>query len=496
MKYILWSALLVAIIVVMGVSCLAAITTAQLEEDAAAIHEQQMIQHLLTEDDSLAGTDTPKTCFGEDESIGTARAPQLETAGRIIKTVRLSGHTKEHAVIAVTASLGLDDLAIRQPESPSPAASQQDVTDLTDRIDDDGDEFDSRPFNKQVEVALGITPEPTPEPQPTPEPEPDGVATIGNRVWLDDNDNGIQDTGENGVEGITIVLYKADVDGDPRLDTRQDVTTDDRGMYKFVDIDSGTYVLEIELTIAYRLIQPFVGDAEDVDSDFLTDTNRTNPIKLDADEVNWKIDAGLRAAFTLDLLPAEGEIDWEQRRPLADDIVDELWENECPTKPDLPQPSLYTLPVPVSIWKVPASGNRPHPRFPALDITLDPDIPVFTIGDGIITHYNSDECGSGLTLDTYDGVRWVYCHLAERTDLNRVTVSAGVQIGVSTIPNNPEAGQTLAPTLHIGAIVNDNWRCPGPALNAAAQGQSWDHSAWNDQCVIDIDDAGIQLNPN
>ncbi|SPY38527.1 Serine-aspartate repeat-containing protein D precursor [Peptoniphilus harei] len=60
-------------------------------------------------------------------------------------------------------------------------------------------------------------------------------SSIGDRVWLDEDANGIQDAGEKGVEGVTVKLL--DKDGSPAKDFNgnlvQDQVTDANGNYKF-----------------------------------------------------------------------------------------------------------------------------------------------------------------------------------------------------------------------------------------------------------------------
>ncbi len=63
-----------------------------------------------------------------------------------------------------------------------------------------------------------------------------GLASLGDKVWRDDNKNGIQDAGEPGVSGVQVVLYQNGLDGIPN--NADDVlvgstTTDAFGMYFF-----------------------------------------------------------------------------------------------------------------------------------------------------------------------------------------------------------------------------------------------------------------------
>jgi hypothetical protein len=62
---------------------------------------------------------------------------------------------------------------------------------------------------------------------------PGGTATIGDRVWIDANANGIQDDGEVGMPDVTVRLYYADDDQEPLAET----TTDEDGLYSFTDLD-------------------------------------------------------------------------------------------------------------------------------------------------------------------------------------------------------------------------------------------------------------------
>ena len=64
--------------------------------------------------------------------------------------------------------------------------------------------------------------------------------SVGSTVFTDDNNNGIQDPGEVGLENVLVVLYAAD--GTP-LDS---VFTDASGMYIFEDITEGDYYVGFE----------------------------------------------------------------------------------------------------------------------------------------------------------------------------------------------------------------------------------------------------------
>ncbi len=73
--------------------------------------------------------------------------------------------------------------------------------------------------------------------------------TLGDRVWHDANQNGIQDAGESGLAGVTVLLY-VDVDGDGVLDAgfdnllRRTVTQSD-GSYYFGGLPFRSFILKV-----------------------------------------------------------------------------------------------------------------------------------------------------------------------------------------------------------------------------------------------------------
>jgi hypothetical protein len=68
--------------------------------------------------------------------------------------------------------------------------------------------------------------------------------TIGDFVWNDTNGNGIQDTGESGLSGVTVKLY----DGS---NTLLSTTTTDGGYYSFAGLSAGTYQVEFVAPSSY-----------------------------------------------------------------------------------------------------------------------------------------------------------------------------------------------------------------------------------------------------
>jgi protocatechuate 3,4-dioxygenase beta subunit len=85
------------------------------------------------------------------------------------------------------------------------------------------------------------TPTNTPTATPTNTPVPAVVYSLGNRVWFDDNNNGLIDAGEAGVDGVTITLYAAD--GTTVLST---TTTIGGGYYLFDNLPAGDYIVAVD----------------------------------------------------------------------------------------------------------------------------------------------------------------------------------------------------------------------------------------------------------
>src|SRR5689334_9894536 len=87
---------------------------------------------------------------------------------------------------------------------------------------------------------------------------------IGNRVWLDENENGQQDAWEMGIGGVCVRL----LNGSTR-EVISETTTDSNGYYAFDRPNTDVIVRFIKPTV-YQFTRPDVGD-DDHDSD--VDTN-------------------------------------------------------------------------------------------------------------------------------------------------------------------------------------------------------------------------------
>ena len=112
-------------------------------------------------------------------------------------------------------------------------------------------------------------------------------ATIGDFVWLDADENGIQDGGEVGIENITINI-RYDGGG-----LAQSTSTNGAGLYSFANIISGNYYLEFILPAEYLFSAQDQGGDNSTDSDANTSTGLTAVTTLSAGENDPSWDAGM-----------------------------------------------------------------------------------------------------------------------------------------------------------------------------------------------------------
>lgn len=121
-------------------------------------------------------------------------------------------------------------------------------------------------------------------------PQDDAKAALGNLVWNDLDNDGTQDAGEPGVEGVTVTLYNS---GGTAIGTTK---TDAFGQYIFNDLAPGTYSVGFSnFPTGYALSPQNTGGtpADSMDSDANTGTGRTGNYTLVAGERNMSVDAGI-----------------------------------------------------------------------------------------------------------------------------------------------------------------------------------------------------------
>ena len=128
-----------------------------------------------------------------------------------------------------------------------------------------------------------------------------GPATVGNYVWQDSNGNHLQDGGENGINGITVRIYRDNGDGIPvpGTDTLVGTTTtandgSNNGAYQFV-VPADDYF--IEFVPGTRLLAlPDRGGDDTLDSDPDPTTGLTPVFTVGPGATNLTVDAGMSAS--------------------------------------------------------------------------------------------------------------------------------------------------------------------------------------------------------
>jgi hypothetical protein len=117
----------------------------------------------------------------------------------------------------------------------------------------------------------------------------DTKSSVGDRVWNDLDQDGVQDAGEPGIAGVTVRLYKSDGT------LLQTTVTDAFGNYMFTGLDDNTrYYLEVVAPSGYTASPKDAGGNDNTDSDFSTTTNRTDvfQVLLGSPVVDTRYDAG------------------------------------------------------------------------------------------------------------------------------------------------------------------------------------------------------------
>ena len=99
---------------------------------------------------------------------------------------------------------------------------------------------------------------------------------IGNFVWNDYNNNGIQNTNEPGVSGVVVKLYKdANLDGVADGAAVATTTTNSAGIYTFSNLTPGSYVAGVTLPAGY-VAGTTTATSATPNNDNNTDNNGTN----------------------------------------------------------------------------------------------------------------------------------------------------------------------------------------------------------------------------
>ncbi len=94
------------------------------------------------------------------------------------------------------------------------------------------------------------------------------------------------------------------------------------------------------------------------------------------------------------------------------------------------------------------SVGHVHHDYPAADIAAPLGAPLYALADGLVLSVVDDgRCGTGLVLQTLDGLEWVYCHLSYRDPglAAGSVLTAGQWVGLVG-----STGHSTGPHLHLG----------------------------------------------
>ncbi len=183
-----------------------------------------------------------------------------------------------------------------------------------------------------------------------------GTCGLGNKVWFDLNQNGLQEPGEIGVQGISITLYTS---SDSLLAS---TTTNANGEYYFLNLNPGTYQVKFgNLPEGYEFTT-YNADNEGLYGLLNSDVNsygESIPVVLVANEYNNAIDAGITTSIVASVgdyvwLDIDGNGIQNTSEPGVQGILVTLYQNAIPVSSTITksdghyvftnlQPGAYTI---------------------------------------------------------------------------------------------------------------------------------------------------------
>jgi hypothetical protein len=129
-------------------------------------------------------------------------------------------------------------------------------------------------------------------------------AQVGDRVWLDTNQNGLQDAGEDGMGDVLVEAF------DLNNNIQSSAITNGDGIYNMEDLGNTEYFLKFTPPSNYSFAQPLVGSDKTIDSDVvnLNGYGTTQIFGLNSGDVIQNRDAGIIfSTVPVDLLSFEVE---------------------------------------------------------------------------------------------------------------------------------------------------------------------------------------------
>lgn len=147
-------------------------------------------------------------------------------------------------------------------------------------------------------------------------------AELGNFVWFDADKNGQQNSGESGVEGVTVELYNA------HDELNATTITDSNGSYHFFNLEAGDYTVKFLPKEGWSItVQNARGVDESLDSDANKVTGKTELITLNKDDKNIDVDVGMYPTPQPIETGSVGDYVWLEQTSSKDGIQE---DNELP----------------------------------------------------------------------------------------------------------------------------------------------------------------------
>jgi len=185
------------------------------------------------------------------------------------------------------------------------------------------------------------------------------LGSIGDLVFLDQNENGVRDPGEQLVAGATVVLL------DSNGDQVGSVVTGADGAYSFTDLPAGDYVIVVTPPSGLVLGPQNAGNDDTVDSDIDPATGQSGVITVGIGENVPNVDAGLI--------------------PIADPPP--------PPPPAAPAPQVFGIPT---ITNAPPLATDPNPQ--AADFPPAPPLAVTGVNSNVLATLAISMMAVGGTL--------------------------------------------------------------------------------------------------
>jgi hypothetical protein len=144
-------------------------------------------------------------------------------------------------------------------------------------------------------------------------------------------------------------------------------------------------------------------------------------------------------------------------------------DSYSPGGPAAPSLDGWAFPVPLAAIN-PAHLDDPHHDYPAIDLLVSEGTPVYALSNGTVArvtdfphnwwsdncpHPGCDPCGMGLSVQTSDGFRYIYCHGSRIHVHLGDTITAGQHV-----LDSGNTGQSGAPHVHVEVKVDGVRRCP------------------------------------